>query len=330
MLRLKPLARQTVVITGASSGIGLATAIKAARAGANLMLVARNETRLASICEWIGRTGGTVDYHVADVSDEAAVQRACDATVERFDGFDTWINNAGVGFYSRLEDLETTEHQRIFETNYWGTVFGSLAALKHFRERGQPGALINVGSINSDMPSPILSAYAASKHAVKGFTDSLRLEAIHDKLPVSITLIKPAAIGTPFALHSGNHTQGRPRLPPPIYDPDLVADAILRAAVKPTRSTTVGGAGRAQALTARLTPHLFDKLAAKMPQILVDKSHPVPSGSGNLFAPSEEPLSARGDQCGRRFSLTQNRAGVSSALLIALGVWATARVLHHR
>lgn len=83
MLRLKPLARQTVVITGASSGIGLATAFKAARAGANLMLVARNETRLASICEWIGRTGGTVDYHVADVSDEAAVQRACDATAER-------------------------------------------------------------------------------------------------------------------------------------------------------------------------------------------------------------------------------------------------------
>src|SRR5690606_10484004 len=109
----------------------------------------------------------------------------------------TWVNDAGVSIYARLEDTPDEDHQRMFQTNYWGVVFGSLEALKHLKRNG--GALINIGSVTSDVPTPLLSAYTASKHAVKGFTDSLRLELLHEDAPVSVTLIKPSGIHTPFS-----------------------------------------------------------------------------------------------------------------------------------
>ena len=196
-VELKPLAKQVMVITGATSGHGLRAAQKAAAVGARVMLAARNEPALIAVCDEIRMQGGVADYVVTDVGREKDVRHLAEKTIDRFGGFDTWVNNAGIGIYAAVRDLDPTDHRKLFEINYWGVVHGSVAALDHFADNG-PGAIINVGSINSDMGSPLLASYNASKHSVKGFIDSLRIEMINAGLPVSVTLIKPSAIGTPF------------------------------------------------------------------------------------------------------------------------------------
>lgn len=273
-IRLKPLSRQVVVITGASSGIGLATARKAAERGARLMLVARNEDALRQVCEEIRARGGTADFAVADVGDADQVERAADLAVQRFGGIDTWVNNAGVAIYAPLEQTPRDEHERMLRTNYWGVVNGSLAAVRRMKS-GQAGhALITVGSVTSDMGSPILGAYAATKHAAKGFLDSLRIELLREGAPIAVTLIKPSGIGSPLGQHVANHLDGQARIPPPVYAPDLVADAILHAAEHRMRELVVGGAGQAQILFATHMPALFDRLAGLIVPVLTDDRIP--------------------------------------------------------
>ena len=328
-MKLKPLNAQTLVITGATSGSGLAIATRAAHRGARVMLLARSETGLAAVCEWIGRSGGEADYRVTEVGDPDAMAAAAEAAIRRFGGFDTWVNNAGVGVYSRLEALPLDEHHLIFRTNYWGVVHGSLAAVAHFRTRGEPGALINIGSINSDMASPLLSAYAASKHAVKGFTDSLRLELMSESAPVSVTLVKPSAIGTPFPQNARNRTGQRARLPLPVYSPELVADAVLHAAEHPIRSITVGGSGRLQVLAAAVAPAIFDQVSARMGPALIERRRPEASAMGNLEKPSTGPQSVDGRQKGRRISLYAPAALnplAARTLLVGLALAATVRL----
>ncbi|WP_429912183.1 SDR family oxidoreductase [Glycocaulis sp.] len=257
-IRLKPLSQQTIVITGGSSGIGLCTARLAAEEGARVVIISRNEEALTSVVEQIKASGGEADYIVADVGDRDAMRDAVDTVIERHGGFDTWVNNAGVGIYATLEETSDEDHHRIFQTNYWGVVYGSLEALRHLKERG--GALINIGSISSEMPAPILSAYTASKFAVKGFTDSLRLELMHEKAPVAVTLIKPSGIHTPFGEHAKNYMTARSQVPPPVYHPKLVAKAILHCAEHPTRDVLVGASGFAQTMMAKFMPGLSDRL----------------------------------------------------------------------
>ncbi len=255
-IHLKPISDQTIVITGASSGIGLCTARMAARRGAKVILIARNEDALKKIVTEITAEGGEAAYYVADVGDRDRIAEVAQKIIGDHGGFDTWVNNAGVGIYAPLEETSEEDHRKIFETNYWGVVHGSIEALKHLKTRG--GAIINTGSIASDMPTPILSAYAASKHAVKGFTDSLRLELMHEGAPVSVTLIKPSGIHTPFGQHAKNYMTARSKVPPPVYHPDLVAKSILHAAAHPTRDVLVGEAGMVQTLMARVVPGLAD------------------------------------------------------------------------
>jgi short-subunit dehydrogenase len=283
--KLKPLAKQVIVITGASSGIGLTTARKAAEAGAKVMLVARNEAALRKAVGDIREAGGTADYAVADVGDERQVGQVADKTVKRFGGFDTWVNDAGVGIYAPLARTSTDEHERLFRTNYWGVVFGSLAAVKQLKKQRGGGALITVGSVASDIPSPMLGAYSASKHAVKGFTDTLRIELLKDKAPISVTLIKPSGIGTPFAEHAADHLQGEALIPPPVYAPELVADAILDAARSGRREITVGGAGRSQTMLTRLVPSLFDWLSTQFIPSMFDE-HTPRTESDSLYTPA--------------------------------------------
>jgi short-subunit dehydrogenase len=256
--KLKPLNEQTIVVTGASSGIGLTIAKRAAAAGARVMLSSRNEAALREACEQIRAQGGEADYCVADVGVRDDVRRLTETAIERFGGFDTWVNDAGIGVYARLEEISDEDHERLFQTNYWGVVYGSTEALKHLKSRG--GALINIGSIASEMPSPLLSAYAASKHAVKGFTDSLRQELLHEKAPVSVTLIKPSGINSPFGEHAKNYMEEASQVPPPVYSPEVVADAVLHAAEHPTRMMTVGGAGRMMTAANHMAPGLSDQL----------------------------------------------------------------------
>ncbi len=291
--KLKPVAKQVMVITGASSGIGLTTARKAAEAGAKVMLVARNEAALKKAVNDIRAAGGTADYAVADVGEEDQVRQVADKTVKRFGGFDTWVNDAGVGIYSPLAQTSTDEHERLFKTNYWGVVFGSLAAVKQLRKQRGGGALITVGSVASDIPSPMLGAYSASKHAVKGFTDTLRIELLKDKAPISVTLIKPSGIGTPFAEHAVDHLRGEALIPPPVYAPELVADAILDAARSGKREITVGGAGRSQTLLTRIAPGVFDWLGTQFIPFMSDENAPK-TASDSLYAPA--PGGAKSDR----------------------------------
>lgn len=328
--RLKPLSDQVIVITGASSGHGLTTARRAAKAGAKVVLVARDEAALNRVAEDIRAAGGVAEVVAADVGEAEDVERVVRLATDVFGGFDTWVNNAGSGVYATLLDLPIEDHRKVFETNYWGLVHGSLAAVRHFRNRPHGGALINVGSINGDMPSPLLGAYNASKHAVKGFTDSLRIELIREGAPVAVTLIKPSAIGTPFPRHGRNLTGQRARLPQPIYSPELVADAILYAAQRPVRALTVGGMGRLQVAAANLTPGLFDLAASRMGPTLIDYDTPAPFEDGSLYEPQGDDGDEQGRQKGRRVSLytaAKLNPGVTAVAAVLVGAGLAAWVL---
>ncbi len=294
-VKLKPLKQQTIVIMGASSGIGLATAQMACKRGANVVLVSRNGEALENICNDLRREGGRADFVVADVGVREQVRNVVETVIARHGGFDTWINNAGVGVYARIEDTTDEDHERIFQTNYWGVVYGCTEALKHLRQRG--GALINTGSISSDIPAPILGVYTATKHAVKGFTNSLRLELNHDKAPVSLTLIKPSGINTPFGAHARNYMSHASQVPPPVYSPKVVASAMLHAAEHPTRELVIGGSGASLISFARFLPRVADRVLEKMFfKTAVDRDRP-PRETGALHEAGDGGRT-RGDQKG--------------------------------
>ena len=256
-VQLKPVAEQVIVITGASSGIGLVTARLAASRGARVVLVSRDGADLASVVAQIRAEGGQAEAVVADVADFDALRSAAERAVERFGAIDTWVNNAGVSIYGPIADVPLADARRLFETNYWGVVHGSLAAVAQLRERG--GALINVGSVLSDTTMPLQGHYSASKHAVKGFTDALRLELENDDVPISVTLIKPAAIDTPYPEHAQNHLGVEPKHQPPVYEPAIVAEAILTSAESPRRDVKVGGAAKMFTTMETFAPRLADR-----------------------------------------------------------------------
>lgn len=298
--RLKPLDQQVVLITGASSGIGLVTARTAAARGAKVVLVARDGEALSRIVEEIRESGGQAVLASADVGDLVEVQRAAAKAVETFGRIDTWVNNAGVAIYAKLVDTEMADHERLFRTNYFGTVHGCLTAVEHLQREG--GALVTIASIVADIPSPLMGAYAASKHAVKGYVGSLRSEIIADGLPISVTLIKPGGIATPIAERAGAETEHEPVLPVPTYDPALVAEAILDAAVRRRREMTVGGAGLLQTLTVEHFPRLLDALGGRLMATLTDPSRPAHTRD-NLDAPLGDGRERAARQSGRRISL---------------------------
>ncbi len=259
---LKPLNQQVIVVTGSSSGIGLCTAKLAAERGAKLVLVARSEATLQVLAAQIFDAGGEAIHVVADVGDRERMLFVAQEAIARFGRIDTWINNAGVSIFGRLDEVSEADSRRLFDTNFWGVVNGSLAALPHLKVNG--GALINVGSEVSEAVVPLQGMYAASKHAVKGFTDALRVEIEEvDKAAVSITLIQPTAVDTPYPQHAKNYMDREPKLPPPLIDPEEVAEAILKAATDGGRDVKVGVMSVVNTTIAKLMPSLGDKMSAQ-------------------------------------------------------------------
>ncbi|MBV8634217.1 MAG: SDR family NAD(P)-dependent oxidoreductase [Burkholderiaceae bacterium] len=259
---LQPINRQVIVITGATSGIGLATAKTAAERGAKLVLAARNDVILSDIVGNINSGGGEAIFVAADVSDREQVQRIADAAITHFGRIDTWVNNAGLSIYGRLREVSEKDHRRLFDINFWGIVHGSLAALPHLIRSG--GALINLGSEASDAVVPLQGMYSATKHAVKGFTDALRVEVEKvDDAPVSITLVQPTAVNTPFPQHAKNYMEHEPKLPSPQIDPFQVAEAILDAATTPRSHVTVGAMAKVNTALFKILPDLAETLATK-------------------------------------------------------------------
>ncbi len=289
---LKPINKQIIVITGASSGIGLATARLAARRGARLVLASRSGEVLTRLQEEIRQHGGHAVQVQADVGHEGDVERIAAVAEEEFGGFDTWINNAGVSIYGKLADVPIEDLRKLFETNFWGVVYGSLSALRYLRLHG--GAIINIGSAASDAAIPLQGMYSATKHAVKAFTDALRMEVEAEGLPVSITLIKPGTIDTPYTEHAKNYLEESPANPPPHYAPDVVAEAILRCAEVPRAEVVVGGGGKAMSLAGRYTPRLRDILFEKFIMKAQKGGHPVRPGMPSALEHGQSELRERG------------------------------------
>lgn len=316
-ITLKPVSEQVIVITGASSGIGLATAKLAAKKGAQLVLASRNEDALAEAVREITADGGKAIYVVTDVSKRQDVEHLAAKAIEHFGGFDTWVNDAGLGLWGRLQEVSDADHRQLFDINFWGVVYGSTTALKTLKQRG--GALINLGSVASDFAFPIQGMYSTTKHAIKGFTDALRRELKDEGAPVSVTLIQPAAIGTPFAEHAKNYTGVMPKLPPPIYAPESVAQAIVFAAAHSRRALHVGGAGKMMGIFSRLTPKLVDM--ASTPMVKSQLGEGSNHQSGALWQAGRDG-NVRGDQSGIRpssYTAAYVHPGAAMAILGGVG-----------
>jgi short-subunit dehydrogenase len=306
-INLKPLAEQVIVLTGATSGIGLATARLAARRGARLVLAARSEEALEKLADELSAQGTQVAVVPADVSRAEDVHAIAEAATERFGGFDTWINNAGIGLYGRIEDLPEEDMRRLFDINFFGVVHGSREAVKLLKLRG--GALINIGSEVSDRAVPLQGIYSASKHAVKGFTDALRVELEYEDAPISVTLVKPGAIDTPFPHHAKNYLSREPQHAPPVYAPEAVARAILRCAETPVRDILVGGGAKLVSAMSQRAPRLVDHF---MERSFIDKTHsphaPGPQQENGLDQ-SVGTLQERGDYPGHVLRTSAYTAG---------------------
>ena len=259
-MTLKPLKEQVLVITGASSGIGLVTARMAAREGAKVVVAARNEDALRQLTDEINQHGRQATYVVADVGQEEDVNRIADVAIREFGGFDTWVNNAGVSIFGLIEEVTIPDMKRMFDTDFWGAVYGMRAAVKHFKARGMAGAIINTGSFFGDRATPLQSTYASAKHALHGFTDALRMELESQKAPISVTMIHPGRIDTPYNEHARSYIPNQPAHRGMIYPPEAVAEAILFAAAHPKRDMFVGSQAKLFAVLGTLAPRLVDKI----------------------------------------------------------------------
>jgi short-subunit dehydrogenase len=329
--RLKPLAEQIIVVTGASSGIGLATARRAADAGARVVLVARNKLALDEAIEQIKLKGGRAAALALDIANAGAAEQAGAFCAERFGPFDTWVNDAAVAMYGKLDETSMEEHRRVFDVGYFGLVAASLYAARDLKERG--GSIVNVGSVLSERTMIYQSVYSAMKHAVKGFTDGLRMELEADGAPVSVTLIKPNGMDAPYPEHARNKLDEPARIPPIVYDPELVARAILFAAENRKRELTVGGAGLMISKAGNLAPGLTDKVMELIGLPIQKTDKPPRKGEAdNLFRPRRDGhVHSNRDGYVRKQSLAleaQMRPWVAAAILG--GVTATLYALARR
>lgn len=311
-LQPKPIHQQTIVITGASSGIGLATALLAASRGANVCISSRNKKDLDRIAQGIINTGGKAIAVEADVSVRKDLEKIRDRTINAFDSIDTWVNNAGTSIYGYWNDVPEEDERKLFDINFWGVRNGCHVAVPALAENPTGGVLINIGSEVSQRAIPLQGIYSASKHAVKAYTDALRIEINKDKIPVAVCLIRPTAIDTPFTEHATNHLRkGEPSLPSPMYDPEIVAEAILQCAVEPERDVFVGGPSKLSSLMETLMPSVADWYLHKMGFSQQSKGDRIPhaeNSEGLWNAPKKE-----GHVRGMHKNKTLNHSAYTSA-----------------
>jgi NAD(P)-dependent dehydrogenase (short-subunit alcohol dehydrogenase family) len=250
------ISEQVVVIAGASSGIGLACAHDFARRGAKVVIAARNESDLQHAVEAIAREGGQALAVVADVTVFEDMERVAQRAISEFGRIDTWLHAAAVSLYGTFRQASPEDIRRVMEVNFMGQVHGAKAALPHLEQTH--GALICIGSALSDRGVPLQGAYCASKHALKGWLDSLRVELRQENSPVRVTLVKPSSINTPLFNKAKTLMGVQPQPIPPIYAVNVAVEAILKAAEGDLRDVYVGGAGKLLSVVERISPSALD------------------------------------------------------------------------
>jgi NAD(P)-dependent dehydrogenase (short-subunit alcohol dehydrogenase family) len=282
-MQLKPIDQQVVVVMGASSGIGRETALRFAQRGAKLIVSARSMEGLQSLVGEIHREGGTALAVAADVTSFDQVKAVADRAVAEYGRLDTWVHLAAVAIYATFEQTTPEEFKRVIDINLNGQAYGAMAALPHLRREGR-GALIHVSSIEARRSFPFHSAYAAAKHGIDGFLEALRVELMHEGVPISVTNVMPASINTPLFNKARTKLGVKPMPPPPIYQPGIVADVILYAAEHPTRDLIAGGAGKAFLLNQRISPSMMDALLVRLGFAAQKTDEPKPEQApDNLF-----------------------------------------------
>jgi NAD(P)-dependent dehydrogenase (short-subunit alcohol dehydrogenase family) len=255
----RPLEQAVVVITGASSGIGRAAALRIARRRASLALCARDPEPLAAVAAECEAAGARVLQRSLDVADEAAVEELAAAAVERFGRIDVWVNNAATMSYGAFDEIPSEVFRGVLETNLMGQVHGARAALKRFRRQGA-GVLINMSSVWGRITSPQVSPYVVSKHAVRALSECLSGE-LAEEPQIHVATVVPQAVDTPIFEHAGNYTGRQVRPIPPMLDPEEVARGIEACAENPKREVSYGRVGHGLEVLFALAPGLYRRLA---------------------------------------------------------------------
>lgn len=269
-----------VAITGASSGIGRAAALRLARRGARLALCARSEPALAEVAAKCEGVGTQTFWRGLDVADEEAVDAFAAAAVERFGRLDVWVNDAGVIAYGPFEEIPADVFRQVIETNLLGQVHGARAALRHFRAQ-ESGVLINMSSVWGRVSSPQVSPYIVSKNAVRAFSECLAGELV-DAEDIHVATMAPQAVDTPIFEHAGNYTGRRVRPIPPVLDPEEVARGIEMCAENPKREVNYGRSGRLLQIFYSAAPPLYRRLAHGAFVEGTWGSEQAPVGAGNV------------------------------------------------
>ena len=324
----KQLQDSVVVITGASSGIGRATALEFARQGANVVVGARRDSLLQDVVNECKQLSGREALAVAtDVRDEQSVQNLAKQASATFGHIDVWVNDAGVGAFGRFEETPPEIFREVIETNFFGTVYGARAVVPYFRKQ-QQGTLINISSLLGTIGGAYYTAYTSSKFAVRAFGEGLReeIEVLDGAKNIHVCTVLPATIDTPFFHHAANYTGRAVQAMPPVYPAEQVAKTVVKLALKPKRETYVGNAGRMIGFMHNVAPGLAEVMMAKQ----IDTTHFKPESSpvtdGAVSAPMKTGTDINGGWQGGPQSIARTVATASIATAAtALLTWAWLR-----
>lgn len=320
-MRKPALKHSTVVITGASSGIGQAAALAFAREGSNLVLAARAGEAVASVAEDCNQKGARAIAVTTDVTDAESVKQLAQEAVRQFGRIDVWINNAGVGAIGQFTEIPIEAHDQVIRTNLLGCLHGAHAALPYF-QRQRSGVLINTNSLGGWVPAPYAVAYTASKFGLRGFSAALRSE-LRPWPGIYVCDVFPAFIDTPGLRHAANYIGRQIKPLPPVYDAHRVARAMVSLARYPRKEVTVGQSANAARLAYFFVPELVQGGLESLARNYFRRAQQVARSDGNLFAPSPDEPRISGDWSSRPGSLV---SGCSAALLaILLARWASHR-----
>lgn len=286
---------EVVVVTGASAGLGRAIVRAFARQGAHVGLLARGRDGLEGARREVESLGGQALVLPTDVSDAAQVERAAEAVEREFGPIDIWINNAMVSVFSPVKEMLPEEYKRVTEVTYLGVVYGTLAALQRMLPRDR-GCVVQVGSALAYRGIPLQSAYCAAKHAIQGFTESLRCELIHDKSNVRVTMVQLPAMNTPQFSWVKSRLPRKPQPVPPIYQPEIGAEAVLFAAHERRREMYVGYPTVGAIIGDKIAPGFADRYLARNGYDGQQTDEPVePDRRDNLWESVPGDRGARGD-----------------------------------